>query len=112
MTEEEQQQAVREVYEYAAHLMVQEKQPDYAVKRVLQERGLDRESAELVVANIRERIVQEKKKGGQRNMLYGALWCAGGLVASFSDIGLVFWGAIVVGAAQLVMGLVQYTNSE
>lgn len=39
-------------------------------------------------------------------MLFGALWCIGGIVATATDIGLIFWGAIVFGAIQFIKGLI------
>jgi len=33
-------------------------------------------------------------------MIFGALWCIGGTVATITDIGYIFWGAILFGAIQ------------
>jgi hypothetical protein len=38
-------------------------------------------------------------------MLFGALWCIGGIIATVSDLGYIFWGAIVFGAIQFFRGL-------
>jgi hypothetical protein len=40
-----------------------------------------------------------------KDMLYGALWCIGGIIATISDLGYIFWGAIVFGAIQFFRGL-------
>ena len=40
-----------------------------------------------------------------KDVLYGALWCAGGIIATVADIGFIFWGAIVFGGYQLIKGL-------
>ena len=45
------------------------------------------------------------RKQANKDMLYGALWCVGGIVATMSDIGAIFWGAIVFGAIQFFKGL-------
>jgi len=37
--------------------------------------------------------------------MYGALWCVGGIIATMSDIGAIFWGAIIFGAIQFFKGL-------
>lgn len=41
----------------------------------------------------------------QKDMLYGALWCVGGLVLTMAHIGFIFWGAIVFGAIQFFRGI-------
>ena len=54
-------------------------------------------------------IIQDvKKEGANKDMLYGALWCIGGIVATVADFGFIFWGAIVFGAIQFIKGA---TNS-
>jgi hypothetical protein len=63
-----------------------------------------------------------KRNIGAKNMLYGALWCGGGLVVtgisysmatSGSGGGTYFvtWGAVIFGAYQFVKGLVQYLRA-
>ena len=42
---------------------------------------------------------------GSSEILWGAVWCIGGIVATVADFGYVFWGAIVFGGIQLVQGL-------
>jgi len=49
---------------------------------------------------------EERKKQANKDMLYGALWCVGGLVATMADVGFIFWGAIVFGAVQFFKGLI------
>lgn len=39
-------------------------------------------------------------------MIYGALWCIGGIIATVADIGFIFWGAIVFGAVQFIKGAI------
>jgi hypothetical protein len=48
----------------------------------------------------------EKKKQANKDMLYGALWCVGGILATMSDVGAIFWGAIVFGGIQFFKGLI------
>jgi hypothetical protein len=45
-------------------------------------------------------------------MLYGALWCGGGTIATMANIGFFFWGAIIFGGIQLVRGLINYSSSN
>jgi hypothetical protein len=49
---------------------------------------------------------EARKKQATKDMLYGALWCVGGIVATASDIGAIFWGAILFGGIQFVKGLI------
>ncbi len=49
---------------------------------------------------------EARKKQANKDMLYGALWCVGGIVATMSDIGAIFWGAIIFGGIQFFKGLI------
>ena len=40
-----------------------------------------------------------------KDMLYGALWCVGGIVGTAAQIGFIFWGAILFGGIQFFKGL-------
>ncbi|PCJ66475.1 MAG: hypothetical protein COA58_06775 [Bacteroidetes bacterium] len=42
---------------------------------------------------------------GKSDMLWGAVWCVGGIVATVADVGYIFWGAIIFGGIQFVRGL-------
>lgn len=55
-------------------------------------------------------------------MLYGALWCIGGIMVTTATYSsavahgggtyFVAWGAILFGAIQFLQGVFQYLNSE
>jgi hypothetical protein len=56
------------------------------------------------------------KRAGRKNMLYGALWCLGGIVitalsyqaaAKAGGRYVLAWGAIVFGGIQFIRGLLQ-----
>ncbi len=40
-------------------------------------------------------------------MLWGAVWCVGGLIETAADVGYIFYGAIIFGDIQLVQGLMK-----
>jgi len=105
-TQTDQQAAVNQVYDFAADQLVNHKQTAEAVVATLTERGLDSESANIVVNNLTEQIAAAKKERAKKDMLYGALWCVGGTVATLADVGYIFWGAIVFGGIQFVKGAV------
>ncbi len=63
-----------------------------------------------------------KRKMGSRNMLYGALWCGGGLLVtgitySMASSGsgggtyLISWGPVIFGAIQFFKGLFMYLSA-
>ena len=103
--EQAQAAAVDEIYEFAANLMVNEKRSNTEVVNLLVEKGLDQESAQTIVSNLEQQIKEAKKKNGQKDMLWGAVWCIGGTVATVADFGYIFWGAIVFGAIQFFKGV-------
>lgn len=49
---------------------------------------------------------EARKKQANKDMLFGALWCFGGIVATASNVGAIFWGAIVFGGVQFFKGLI------
>jgi len=106
----EEQNTVNQIYEYAVNLMIHENKNSYEVQMALKERGLDDESAKIIVENLEKEIEDAKKERANKDMLYGALWCIGGIIATASNIGFIFWGAIVFGAIQFFRGLFKIYN--
>ena len=104
-TEEKQDGNVTDVYNHAANLMVRDNLSGPETVNALVSRGFEAENAALVVSNLEEQIQDAKKKKANSDMLYGALWCIGGLVATLAHIGFIFWGAIIFGGIQFFRGL-------
>lgn len=106
------QELVNKIYEYAADLMFEQKVSPSETKEILIEQGLAPEDADIVISNL-----QAQMRGvANKNMLYGALWCIGGLLvtaltyAAASEGGgtyVVTWGAVIFGAIQFFKGLFQ-----
>ena len=65
-----------------------------------------------------DEITRQEREGAQKNMLWGGLWCAGGIlvtVATYSAASsggtyLLAWGAILFGGVQFVKGLVDISR--
>lgn len=108
------EQVVQAVYRFAAEHM-KKGESDQEIKGMLVEKGLNQEAAAAVVANLRKIRSEAIRKAGRKNMLYGALWCIGGIVvtaatySAASDGGtyVIAWGAILFGAIQFIRGLSQ-----
>lgn len=49
---------------------------------------------------------EQQNKEANSDILWGAIWCVGGLIGTFANIGYVFWGAIIFGGIQLFKGLI------
>lgn len=87
---------------------------EYAVNELKNRNLMTPQMLELIEAgqNINSSIVEtgedkkNKKDRANRDMLFGALWCIGGIVATVSDLGYIFWGAIVFGAIQFIRGAI------
>lgn len=104
-TEKDQQEAVKQIYQFAANLMVNQGKGTYETKKALIEQGLDEESAATVVNNLENQIEDSKREAANKDMIFGAMWFIGGVVATAANIGFIFWGAIVFGAIQFFKGL-------
>ena len=101
----DQQTTVDQVYNYAANQLVNGQKSAYEVEQLLIGKGLDAESAGVVVSNLETQIQDAKRKRAKKDMLYGALWCVGGLALTFANVGFIFWGAIIFGGIQFFKGV-------
>lgn len=112
------QEAVNQIYDYAANLMVNEKKSNSETKQALIEEGIDEESAAVIVDNLITEIGEAKKEAANKDMLWGAVWCIGGIIvtavtysnASGGGTYVVAWGAILFGAIQFLKGLVNSSS--
>lgn len=107
---EVQEDVTNQIYEHAANLMFNENKSATETKQALVAQGLDENIAVVVITNLEQQMKEAKKKKAEKDMLYGALWCIGGTVATVADFGYVFWGAIVFGGIQFIMGVVGYAK--
>lgn len=97
---------VQEDYDYAVSLIAHQKRtPTEAVQMLIND-GIGKEMAVSMVANLSEEVSKAKKDAAQKDILYGALWCVGGTVATLADVGYIFWGAIVFGGIQMIKGFI------
>jgi hypothetical protein len=103
--EEREQGVINQMFSYAANLLVQEKKSPEEVRAALKKIGLDEPTAVLVVDTLEKQIQAAKKESANKDMLYGALWCVGGIIATAAHIGFIFWGAIIFGAIQFFKGV-------
>lgn len=102
---EEQQESINQVYEFATTLLIKENRSIDYTKNALIEKGLDDASATVVITKIVNQVGKSKDNGAQKDIIWGLVWCVGGLVATMADVGYIFWGAIVFGAIQFFKGL-------
>lgn len=98
------QQAVDQIYDYTANLLVKKNKSPSEVKKALMEEGIDEESSSIIVENLENQINKAKKDRANKDMLYGALWCIGGIIMTVADVGFIFWGVIVFGGYQFLKG--------
>ena len=111
----DQQEIVNQIYGFTADMLYNQKKSVEETKAALIGNGLRAEDADVVIANLQKQYKQEKREAGNKNMLYGALWCVGGLLVTIltysaaSDGGtyVVAWGAVIFGAIQFFKGLFQ-----
>jgi hypothetical protein len=103
----EQQEHIRSIYSLAVQRH-NEGKSEIEIKDELVKLGLDETSAWAIVNKIDDETRELKKKAGGKNILYGALWLIGGLIATAASDGQVlFYGAIIAGLVQLITGIVQ-----
>jgi hypothetical protein len=96
------QENLNQIYNYSYNLINIENKSLDEVKFILTEKGHNENDISWV---IRQLLFKEEEKNKANNdMLYGALWCVGGIAATIAEIGYIFWGAILFGAIQFFKG--------
>jgi hypothetical protein len=100
---------INEMYQYATNLLIAG-QNSYEVKTALLARGLDEGNADYIVQDLEQKISDARQGKAKKDMLYGALWCGGGLLLTLAHIGFIFWGAIVFGGIQFFRGIIAYNK--
>lgn len=107
----EQEDFAKKVFQIAAHLMLHENKSTYATKKILIEKGLQEEVAKNVVNTIEKQIKEAKNKRANKDIIYGLLWCGGGIAATAMVKGnVLFWGAILFGGIQFFKGVSNLNN--
>jgi len=114
--EQSTEELVQAIYHFAAEQLHNGVAP-HNVEKLLIEKGLDAEAAGTVVENLRKARSEALREAGKKNMLYGALWCVGGIVVTVVTYQaaagggggsyVVAWGAILFGAIQFFRGAFQ-----
>ena len=112
------EQSVSEIYQFAAGRMRAGTSPA-AIEQELAAKGLDAESAAIVVRNLKQALKSQKRSRGLRNMGIGALVCVVGVaitaatysMASGGGHYVVAWGAVVFGGIQFLRGLFELATA-
>lgn len=76
------QAAARQIYTEAAQLLVRDKKSPQEVKAYLHEKGLDDETADMVIKNVLDTGNTVKTEKAKRDMIIGALFLFGGIAVT------------------------------
>ena len=105
-SQEEIQDFVNKVYDYAVDLYTNQNMSWEEVKRELINQGLNQEDALTVVENLKEQENKAKHDSANKELGYGALWAFGGIALTAITGGtFIFWGAVVWGGWLILKGL-------
>lgn len=96
----------------AIQLFIDQGKNKTEVQRTLISKGMPEMDAKLLCDKLDDQINSAKRERAQKDMIYGALWCVGGTVATMAHIGFIFWGAIVFGGIQFFKGLINYQSAQ
>lgn len=107
----EQEKAIKAVYHFAAEQM-KNGMSTQKIQALLIDKGLAPKAAATVVYDLSRLRAAAEQEASKKNMLYGALWCLGGLAVTlitYSDGGsyVIAWGAILYGGIRFFRGLSQ-----
>lgn len=105
-TPEEVRRYVNSIYEYAADLYINQDMSWGEVRSALLDRGLSVEDAETVVENLEAQESEARNSAANKELGFGVLWAAGGIIATVVSSGtVIFWGAVVWGGWLILKGL-------
>jgi hypothetical protein len=110
------EQGLQAIYSFAGQQMRNGAAPP-TIEKTLIGQGLDAQMAATVVSNLMQARAKALKAAGRKNMLYGGLWCIGGIVVTAlsyqaaANAGggryILAWGAILFGGIQFFRGMIQ-----
>jgi hypothetical protein len=107
---ENENEVVQQLYNYAAQLIFKKEMNDHEVRQELMGRGADEVTANMIIDKVHEHISDAQSAQAKKDMIYGAMWCIGGLLATFAHLGYVFWGAIIFGGIQFFKGFLHSSD--
>lgn len=106
-------------YEDAYRLLVKKKHDISDISNKLKSYGLNETQITNILTQVQE-VKQQKeemrkshKENAPKNILYGGLWCIGGIAFTCLSLflgdsigfGVLFWGAIIYGFSRFIRGL-------
>lgn len=101
------QEHLKEMMKYAVDLYVYQDKNSYEVISALKERGMSEDEAQEIISVIDQRLEETENSAHKKNVIIGGVFFAGGLIATFANLGFIFWGAIVFGGIQMVRGIMK-----
>jgi len=79
MAEIKAKQEKEEKYTYAAEMLLKMGKSPVEVEKILVSDGMDAPTSEQVLKNL---VADEAKRNSKKNMLWGAVWCIGGILVT------------------------------
>lgn len=103
-SEKSKQRTPEQAYSRTFRLLITENKLPPLVSEILQKEGHTEREAVRLIKQVQQKTRKAPSPGGKRDIVIGGLWCAGGTILTVADFGLIFWGAILFGAFQMVRG--------
>ena len=105
-TQQEIQNYVNQVYDYAIDLYTNQKLSWEQVRDELIRQGVEVEDASTVVENLQNQEIKEKQEAGNKELGYGLLWAVcGNSLTVITVCTIIIWGAVVWGIWLILKGL-------
>lgn len=99
------QDLANQVYHHAADLLFNKGKKAEKVIQELIDMGLDMHSANTVVHNLQLQYQKSQRNRAIPDILWGILWCGGGIFLTAAAPGYIFYGAIIYGGIRFFKGL-------
>jgi hypothetical protein len=98
------QNAVKEIYDYASDLILNKNKSESEVEKILTDKGLDTEFVKIILKNLYNSIRIENKEKSKKLIFYGIILCVAALIAALAKIDYIFWISIVLAGYQIFKG--------
>nr|WP_294945449.1 hypothetical protein [uncultured Mucilaginibacter sp.] len=73
-------------------------------------RGADEQQANELADLMGQQVTDARRAKAKNDMIYGALWFAGGLILTLAHVGFIFWGAMLFGGIQFFKGVINWNE--
>ncbi len=102
----------RKYKEITENWVLELKYSDDTIKEKLSAKEVPMEIIEALIQHGRTAAYEKRLKKGRNKIIIGAVFFVLGLGLTIAQIGFIFYGAIIFGIVDIIMGLIEYSDAK